>query len=69
MLQILVVSIFFIIAFSLMAMALHFAKWKKRGQSGCCGGTHCGTEGGGGSCHNEKVNYINEKIIKPKMMN
>ena len=67
MLKILIVTVFFIVAFSLMAMALHFAKWKKK-KSGCCGGGHCDSNGGG-SCHNEKVDYINEKIIKPKMMN
>lgn len=61
MTQIIVVALFFIIAFSLMAMALHFAKYKK-GDSGCCGGGSCGT--GGGSCYNSKVNYIDEKVIK-----
>lgn len=61
MTQIIVVTLFFIIAFSLMAMALHFAKYKK-GDSGCCGGGNCET--GGGSCYNSKVHYIDEKVIK-----
>jgi hypothetical protein len=62
MTQIIVVTLFFVAAFSLMAMALHFAKYKK-GDSGCCGGGHCET-GGGHSCYSSKVNYIDEKVVK-----
>ncbi len=65
--QVLVVTLFFMLAFSLTAIALHFAKWKKKGESGCCGGGHCDTDGGGShSCYSSKINYIDEKIIKPK---
>lgn len=67
MLQILIVTVFFAIAFSLMAMALHFAKWKKK-ESGCCGGGHCDTNGGSHSCYNSKINYLNDKVIKTKPM-
>jgi len=62
MTQIIVVTLFFIAAFSLMALALHFAKYKKS-NSGCCGGGHCET-GGGHSCYSSKVNYLDEKVIK-----
>jgi len=47
-----------------MAMALHFAKWKKKGESGCCGGGHCETNGGGHSCYSSKINYLDEKVLK-----
>lgn len=66
MLQIVIVTLFFVLAFSLMAMALHFAKWKKKGESGCCGGGHCETNGGGHSCYSSKINYLDEKVLKPK---
>lgn len=62
MTQILVVTLFFIVAFTLMALALHFAKYKQ-GDSGCCGGGNC-ESGGGHSCYYSKVNYIDEKVIK-----
>lgn len=40
MLQIIIVTLIFIIAFSGMGLALHFSKYKKN-NSGCCGGGHC----------------------------
>ncbi|MCF8261850.1 MAG: hypothetical protein K9J12_13810 [Melioribacteraceae bacterium] len=66
MLQIFVVTVFFVLAFSLMAMALHFAKWKKKA-SGCCGGGNCDTDGGGShSCYRSKLDFVNEHAIKQK---
>ncbi|MBZ0181399.1 MAG: hypothetical protein K8F60_03000 [Melioribacteraceae bacterium] len=66
MLQILIVALFFIVAFTLMGLALHFAKYKQ-GDSGCCGGGHCDTNGKssqGHSCYSSKINYIDEKVLK-----
>jgi hypothetical protein len=50
------------VAFSLMALALSFSKYKKR-QSGCCGGTHCGDKEYRG-CQRGKTASIEKRPIK-----
>ncbi|MCF8240961.1 MAG: hypothetical protein K9J16_06215 [Melioribacteraceae bacterium] len=63
MLQVIIVAVFFVAAFSLMALALHFAKWKKTSSS-CCGGGNCDSNGGSHSCYSSKINYIDDKVLK-----
>ena len=66
MLQYIVVFIVFILAFGIFLAALHFSQYKRRPDSGCCGGGHCSTDKteGYGSCYSEKVDFVN-KYNKP----
>ena len=60
MLEFALIVIVFAVAFTAMALALHFSKYKKR-SSGCCGGVHCGTDKAphnDGSCHSEKMEFV-----------
>ena len=54
MLQFLIVFGIFAIAIVGFGASLHFSKYKKRA-SGCCGGGH--------SCYNEKINYIDKNVL------
>lgn len=65
MLQILVVSLFFAIAFTGMGLALHFSKYKKE-NSGCCGGVNCDIKGSEHSCYKSQINYLDNNVIKAK---
>jgi len=62
MTEYLVVIGFFILAFTMMAIALHFSKYKKR-SAGCCGGDNCSTDSDGNkvnSCYNEKLEVVDK---------
>lgn len=66
MIEYLVTFLLFVVAISLMLVALQFSKYKKR-PSGCCGGGHCTTDGdeadSGHSCYDEKTEFV--KKYKP----
>ncbi|MBL1213088.1 MAG: hypothetical protein HND52_07015 [Ignavibacteriae bacterium] len=67
MTQILIVIGFFIAAFSLMAVSLHFSKYKKR-DSGCCGGGNCSTDENGNkvsSCYSSKSEFVDSYSKTP----
>lgn len=61
MTEYIVAFLFFVLAISIMLMALHFSQYKKR-PSGCCGGRHCDTDAEEGeryhSCYSEKVDFV-----------
>ena len=60
MTQVLIVVGFFIAAFALMAVSLHFSKYKKR-DSGCCGGGNCIIDENGNrvsSCYSDKEEFV-----------
>ncbi len=71
MVQFIIVPIFFIIAVVGMALALHFSKYKQ-GDSGCCGGGNCSTDGHGGnhSCYSSKSDFADDfqNIKKVKVL-
>ena len=58
MLQFVLVLGFFIIAISIFAVGLHISKYKKRADSGCCGGGHCDTDRESHSCYSEKSKFV-----------
>ena len=59
--QYIIAFLFFVLAISIMILALHFSQYKKR-TSGCCGGGHCDTHPEKGevyhSCYSEKVDFV-----------
>lgn len=61
MAQYLIVIAFFAVAVVLMGLSLKFSKYKQ-GNSGCCGGGHCDTDGNHEphSCYNEKLKFVKE---------
>ena len=60
MIQYLVVFLVFVFAFGIFLTALHFSQYKRRPDSGCCGGGHCNTDEDKGyhSCYNEKIDFV-----------
>lgn len=68
MIQYIAAILLFAIAIVGMALALHFSKYKKRNNSGCCGGGHCETDKNGKpvahSCYQEKVDFVDNKYVK-----
>ena len=67
MLQYIILALFFLAAFVLMAAALHFSRYKKR-PSGCCGGDHCDhpahKDGNSAGCYDMARRYVEEKAGK-----
>lgn len=61
MIEYLVAFLLFVVAISLMLVALQFSRYKKR-PSGCCGGGHCATDGeetvNEHSCYDEKTDFV-----------
>ena len=55
MVQYIIVIGFFILAFFLMGLALHFSKYKKR-PSGCCGGGDCSNNADAGAISTNCIN-------------
>ena len=73
MAQFIIVPIFFIIAVVGMGLALHFSKYKQ-GDSGCCGGGNCSTDGNSGgnhSCYSSKSDFVDQypKLKPVKVLN
>ncbi|MBK7981988.1 MAG: hypothetical protein IPK06_18660 [Ignavibacteriae bacterium] len=64
MTQLFVMIGFFSAAILIFAIGLHFSKYKKRENAGCCGGGHCSTDGGPHSCYASKSEFVDnyEKI-------
>lgn len=58
MLQFLAIIAVMVFAVAIFAGGLHFSKYKKRENAGCCGGGHCSSEGGGHSCYSSKEEFV-----------
>ncbi|MDX1700564.1 MAG: hypothetical protein R3250_08110 [Melioribacteraceae bacterium] len=57
MLEIFAAIIFILLAFALFAGGLHFSKYKKRENAGCCGGGSCSADGKS-SCYSSKEEFV-----------
>ncbi len=64
MTQLFVMIGFFSAAILIFAIGLHFSKYKKRENAGCCGGGHCDSGGNQHSCYSSKSEFVDnyEKI-------
>ena len=58
MLQFLAIIVVMVLAVAIFVGGLHFSKYKKRANAGCCGGGHCDSGGNQHSCYSSKEEFV-----------